>query len=49
VRGREATLQKDRETIQLALPAPSDLSGNLLAPGGNFGLPLLPGEKEPQL
>src|SRR5262249_7544809 len=27
VKGREATLQKDRETILLALPAPNDIPG----------------------
>jgi len=39
VRGREATLQKDRETVLLALPAPTDPA---VFPG-TPGLPGLPG------
>jgi general secretion pathway protein N len=36
VKGREATLQKGRETIQLALPAPNETQG---FPGGPMGFP----------
>jgi hypothetical protein len=41
VKGREATLSKDSETIQLALPAPSDLNGA----GAPAGMP--PGMTQP--
>jgi general secretion pathway protein N len=43
VRGREATLQKDRETVLLALPAPTD--PQFPAPPGP-GMPRLPGMPE---
>ena len=55
VRGREAILQKDRETIHFALPAPSEqtaaagLAGLAGLPGGAPGVPGVPGQKEPQL
>jgi general secretion pathway protein N len=45
VQGREATLQKDRETVLLALPAPTDTSAFPTIPGlpGIPGLPPHPG------
>jgi general secretion pathway protein N len=45
VRGREATLQKDRETVLLALPAPTDTAALPTMPG----LPGLPGLPHPAL
>jgi len=39
VKGREATLQKGRETMQLALPAPNETQA--------FGMPGLPGMRAP--
>jgi general secretion pathway protein N len=44
VRGREATLQKDRESMLLAMPAPTDPPGAIGAPPmmGQFGAPPLP-------
>jgi general secretion pathway protein N len=54
VKGREATLQKDRETVLLALPAPSEpegAPGTVGVPGfqGFPGNPGTPGRKEPEL
>jgi len=43
VKGREATLQKDSETIQLALPAPSDPATQVPVGGGTPGFPGHPG------
>jgi general secretion pathway protein N len=40
VKGREATMQKDRQTVLLALPAPTDPGGGLPPV---LGLPMLPG------
>jgi general secretion pathway protein N len=40
VRGREATMQKDRQTVLLALPAPTDPGGGGVP--GVPGLPMLP-------
>jgi len=43
VKGREATMQKDRQTIRLALPAPTDPSGGLPGVPGMPGGPGVPG------
>jgi general secretion pathway protein N len=43
VRGREATMQKDRQTVLLALPAPTDPGGGLSPVTGLPGLPGVPG------
>jgi len=43
VRGREATMQKDRQTVLLALPAPTDPGGGLPAVPGLPGIPAIPG------
>jgi general secretion pathway protein N len=42
VRGREATMQKDRQTVLLALPAPTDPSGGLPPVPGLPGMPAVP-------
>jgi general secretion pathway protein N len=42
VRGREATMQKDRQTVLLALPAPTDPGGGLPPIPGLPGLPAGP-------